>query len=63
MSEEKEKKQLNRATQEKADRDAGQFGDEEFAEKIYDDDAPVPQVFQEQHEISITGVELEEPLP
>lgn len=34
--------------------------DEEYAEKIYDDDAPTPANFSEEHEVSHTGMKLQE---
>jgi hypothetical protein len=37
--------------------------DEEFAEKIYEEQAPVAEQFDEEHEVSMTGGELREGTP
>ena len=55
-----EQKQENRETQEQADRNAQLPGDEEFAEKIYDDKAPTPAEFKDEHSVSATGGEMQE---
>jgi hypothetical protein len=53
-----EQKQENRETQEQANRNAKGAGDEEFAEKIYDDKAPTPSEFEDDHSVSTTGGEI-----
>ncbi len=50
-------KQLNAKAQEAEDR-KNYISDEEYAEKIYDDNAPTPPQFKEEHEISNTGQDL-----
>lgn len=52
-------KELNRRAQNAADSKTF-VSDEEFAEKIYDDDAPTPPQFEEKHHVSVTGSELKE---
>lgn len=34
--------------------------DEEFAEKIYDDKAPTPEKFDEQHDVTYSGSDVKE---
>ena len=36
-------------------------GGEEFSEKIYDNEAPTPSEFAQDHKISVTGAPLPEP--
>jgi hypothetical protein len=55
----KELKEENRKNQKAAD-DRNVSSDEEFAEKIYDDDAPTPPRFDEQHGVTYSGSELKE---
>lgn len=52
-------KELNRRAQNGAD-SKNVVADEEFAEKIYDDNAPTPPQFEEKHHVSVTGSELKE---
>jgi hypothetical protein len=55
----KEQKEKNRKAQEAADR-KHVASDEEFAERMYDENAPTPPQFQEQHDVTYTGEELHE---
>jgi hypothetical protein len=52
-------KELNREAQRAAD-SKNVSSDEEYAEKIYDDDAPTPPKFDKAHDVSATGQELKE---
>lgn len=55
----KELKEENRKNQQVADQ-KNLGSDEEFAEKIYDDDAPTPPQFDEQHDVTYSGSEVQE---
>jgi hypothetical protein len=55
-----DEKKLNREQlQESADRAADHGSDEEFAEKIYDENAPTPHQFDNDHDVSYTGIEFD----
>lgn len=53
-------KERNRQAQQQENREAGAASDEEFAEKLYEENPPVPPQFQEEHSVSYTGSELKE---
>jgi hypothetical protein len=59
MDKTENEKELNRQAQRAAD-SKNVVSDEEYAEKIYDEDAPTPPQFEEQHDVSYTGSEMKE---
>ncbi len=54
-------KEQNRQLQRRLNEHADTASDEEFAEQLYDDQAPTPAEFKEKHRISTTGGQLEPP--
>jgi len=52
-------KELNAKEQERENQ-TNHGSDEEYAEKMYDEDAPTPPQFDDPHEVSHSGSELKE---
>ncbi len=52
-------KEQNRQLHKQLNEHANTGSDEEFAEQLYDDEAPAPSDSKQEHRISTTGAELE----